>query len=94
MSNMSSFLSFYGMYDEKSNFSLILAPESPLESMIPKAKKTNLPIKQLSTANFVASNSNSPRKHSADMVSNRTLATPSPRPMLPSKIPVPGSHQK
>lgn len=71
-----------------------LNSESPLGSMIPKAKKTSLPIDRLSTANFVASNSNSPRKHSADIVSNRTLATPSPRPMLSSKIPVPGSHQK
>ena len=69
--------------------------ESPIESMIPSAKKTSLPtMDRLSTANFVASNP-SPRKHSADMISssNRTLATPSPRPML-SKIPVPGSLQK
>ena len=69
--------------------------ESPIGSMIPVAKKTSLPtMDRLSTANFVANNP-SPRKHSADMISssNRTLATPSPRPML-SKIPVPGSLQK
>ena len=68
--------------------------ESPLGSMIPIAKKTSLPIDRVSTANFVATNQASgPRKHSADLVS-RTLATPSPRPMPMSKIPVPGSHQK
>ena len=68
--------------------------ESPSSgSLIPVVKKNSLPKDRLSTANFVASSP--PRKGSGNELVKRGLATPSPKPPVPSsKIPIMGNQSK